>query len=78
MRDPDDPCLFCTPRGVTRRNDLAYWTRDSYPVNPGHTLIIPLRHCPNFFEASPEEMAAWMELLVAEQRDLQHHLKPDG
>ena len=41
MTDPNDPCLFCTPRGVTRRNELAYCARDSFPVSPGHSLIIP-------------------------------------
>ena len=61
MRDPNNPCLFCAPRGVTRRNALAYATRDSYPVNPGHTLILPLRHCGDFFDLSREEVAACME-----------------
>ena len=65
MRDPNDPCLFCTPRGVTCRNELAYCARDSFPVSPGHSLIIPLRHCADFFELSPEEMAACMDLLVS-------------
>jgi len=30
MRDPNNPCLFCTPRSVTRRNALAYCARDSF------------------------------------------------
>ena len=71
-------CLFCIPRDVTRRNSLAYATRDSYPVSPGHSLIIPFRHCANFFDLTAEEMTACMELLVAEQRALQSDLKPDG
>lgn len=71
-------CLFCVPRGVTRQNGLAYCTPDSYPVSPGHSLIIPFRHCADFFNLTPEEMAACMELLVAEQRALQDDLKPDG
>ena len=73
-----DPCLFCTPRGVTRRNELAYCARDSFPVSPGHSLIIPLRHCADFFELSPEEMAACMDLLVSARADLDAELKPDG
>ena len=24
VRDPNNPCLFCTPRDVTRQNALAY------------------------------------------------------
>ena len=78
MRDPNNPCLFCTARGVTRDNALAYATRDTYPVSPGHTLIIPRRHCADFFELTPDELAACIELVVAEQRALAAELKPDG
>jgi len=78
VRDPNNPCLFCTARGVTRDNALAYATRDTYPVSPGHTLIIPRRHCADFFELTPDELAACMELVVAEQRALAAELKPDG
>ena len=78
MPDPNNPCLFCTARDVTRDNALAYATRDTYPVSPGHTLIIPRRHCADFFELTPEELAACMELLVAEQRALAAAAKPDG
>ena len=78
MTDPNDPCLFCTPRGVTRRNELAYCARDSFPVSPGHSLIIPFRHSADFFDLSPEEMAACMALLVSTRADLDAELKPDG
>lgn len=78
MRDPNNPCLFCTPRGVTRQNALAYCARDSYPVSPGHSLIIPFRHCPDFFDLSPEEMAACMELLQSMRKDLDAEFRPDG
>ena len=78
MRDPNDPCLFCSPRGVTLRNALAYCARDSFPVSPGHSLIIPFRHCADFFDLSPEEMAACMELLLATREDLEEELRPDG
>lgn len=71
-------CPFCSPRAVTRRNDLAYCARDSYPVSPGHSLIIPLRHCASLFELTAVELAACMELLLAEQRALEEDLKPDG
>jgi diadenosine tetraphosphate (Ap4A) HIT family hydrolase len=78
VSDPNQPCLFCTPRGVTRQNTLAYCTRDSFPVSPGHCLVIPFRHCPDFFELSPPEMAACLELLVSAREDLQSELQPDG
>ena len=78
MRDPNNPCIFCIPRGVTRRNALAYCTRDSFPVSPGHSLVIPARHCPSLFELSPEELAACMELVVQERSVLDDEFKPDG
>lgn len=78
QKDPNDPCLFCTPRGVTRQNDLAYCARDSFPVSPGHSLIIPLRHCASFFDLTPQEMAACMALIAEERRVLDAEFKPDG
>lgn len=78
MSNPNDPCLFCTPRGVTRRNSLAYCARDTYPVSCGHALIIPLRHCASFFDLTPEEIAACMELLVHERTAVDDEFNPDG
>jgi diadenosine tetraphosphate (Ap4A) HIT family hydrolase len=70
--------LFCAPREICGRNELAYATRDSYPVSRGHTLIIPLRHCADFFDLSPDEVAACMELLAAQRNGLAEELSPDG
>jgi diadenosine tetraphosphate (Ap4A) HIT family hydrolase len=78
VRDPSGPCIFCAPRALTRRNALAWATRDSFPVSPGHTLILPLRHCPDFFDLTPEELAACMALLVEERRALDADLRPAG
>jgi len=78
MSNPNDPCRFCSPRGVTGRNALAYSTRDSYPVSPGHSLIIPFRHCASFFDLTPEEVTACMELLTRERMALDEEFNPDG
>ena len=78
MSDPNDPCWFCTPRDVTEQNELAYSTRDNYPVSPGHTLVIPFRHCASFFDLTSEEVAACMELVAQEQSVLDDQFSPDG
>jgi len=78
MSDPNNPCRFCSSREVTRRNELAFCERDSYPVSPGHSLIIPVRHCANFFDLTPEEMTACMALLTDEQAALNTEFRPDG
>ncbi len=78
MSEPNDPCRFCTPRDVTEQNELAYSTRDNYPVSPGHTLVIPFRHCASFFDLTSEEVAACMELVAQEQSVLDDQFNPDG
>ena len=78
-RDPNNPCLFCKdPRGVSLNNELAYSARDTYAVSPGHTLIIPRRHVASFFDLTPDEIIACMELVNEERNALDEELKPDG
>jgi diadenosine tetraphosphate (Ap4A) HIT family hydrolase len=78
-RDPNNPCLFCTdPRGVILQNEFAYSARDSYAVSPGHTLVIPKRHVASFFDLTPEEIAAIMELITEERKLLDEEFNPDG
>ena len=78
MSDPNNPCLFCVPRGVTRRNALAYCTRDTYPVSPGHALVVPFRHCAGYFDLTAEEVAACMQLLAEARMAIEEEFKPDG
>jgi diadenosine tetraphosphate (Ap4A) HIT family hydrolase len=78
MSDPNNPCRFCSPHKVTGRNELAYCERDSYPVSPGHSLIIPFRHCASFFDLTSEEVSACMELLAHERMKLDDEFNPDG
>ncbi len=78
-RDPNNPCLFCTdPRGVSLNNELAYSARDTYAVSPGHTVVIPRRHVASFFDLTPEEIGACMELITGERSLLDEEFKPDG
>ena len=78
-RDPNNPCLFCIdPRGVSLQNELAYSARDSFAVSPGHTLVIPRRHVASFFDLTPEEINACMELINNERNLLDEEFNPDG
>ena len=45
-------------------NALAFAVRDKYPVTEGHTLVIPRREVPTWFEATPEEQQALFELVA--------------
>jgi diadenosine tetraphosphate (Ap4A) HIT family hydrolase len=58
-------CVFCTfpePRFVGA-NALAFAVRDTSPVTPLHSLILPRRHVPGFFDVNGEEREAMYQLL---------------
>ena len=41
-------------------------------------MIIPVRHCASFFDLTPEEVTACMELVADERRILDDEFSPDG
>ena len=67
-------CLFCKiqqpgfEKEIIYSNEYFIATRDSYPVTPLHTLIIPKRHFASFFEMNDDEQAAVFSILK-QQRD---------
>ena len=71
--DKENGCLFCEmpKRRVVHNNDLAYAIRDSYPVTPLHTLIIPKRHVADYFRLSEAEAAACHKLLLEAKREIE-------
>ncbi|KYH34342.1 AP-4-A phosphorylase [Clostridium tepidiprofundi DSM 19306] len=76
----DMNCLFCNydRSEIIAENELAFAILDRYPVNEGHTLIIPKRHFANFFEATRDEVIAIYSLMheVKEMLDIQY--EPTG
>jgi len=71
-------CIFCGDPSMVIENDLAFAHYDSYPVNPGHCLIIPRRHVAEYFEATTEEKAAIWALVDEMKTILDEEHKPDG
>jgi len=60
-------------------NDQALAIRDRFPVNPGHSLIIPRRHIASWFEASAEERLAMLALADQVKDELDEaDPRPDG
>ena len=51
---------------------------DSYPVNPGHCLIVLHRHVAEYFQATDEEKAAIWELVDDMKMIIDRDYKPDG
>ena len=65
MKDPNNPCLFCTTKNddIIEENKFAFATLDSYPVSNQHCLIIPKRHVKEYFELSEEEILGCDQIL---------------
>ncbi len=73
-------CPFCAvdPEAIVASGDLALAFRDSFPVNPGHTLVITRRHVRDWFEATRDERIAVLDLVDEVKRALDDELHPDG
>jgi diadenosine tetraphosphate (Ap4A) HIT family hydrolase len=78
--EPDRECPFCSLAGrdLVAENELAAAFRDGFPVNPGHTLVIPRRHVAAWFDTSREEQIAILELTDRVKATLDAELHPDG
>ena len=59
-------------------NALAFAIRDLYPVTPGHTLIVPLRLVPTWFDATADEKQAVVDLVDIVKLALDTEFHPDG
>ncbi len=72
-------CPFCPPaHPLLFRHGLALAFADAYPVNPGHTLVIPVRHVADYFELSDAEKVACWALVDQVRAHLQAQYQPDG
>jgi diadenosine tetraphosphate (Ap4A) HIT family hydrolase len=71
-------CELCAPQSVLSENALAYVRLDSNSLSRGHVLVVPKRHVADFFEMTPQEQLAILELLrAAHQLSCSEH-SPDG
>ena len=62
-------CIFCNiDRELIAENELAYAFRDKFPVTDKHTLVVPKRHVPDYFDLYQPELNA-INRLLAEIRE---------
>jgi ATP adenylyltransferase len=69
---------FLDERKWISENKSAAAIRDSFPVTPGHTLVIPKRVVHSLFELSDEEILDCWRLLNVERNRLEEEFSPDG
>ena len=60
LNDKLADCIFCTPgsRKFIAENELAFALADNHPVTSLHTLIVPRRHAPTYFDLHDPERRA--------------------
>lgn len=73
-------CPFCSLERsrVIVQNDFVMAFYDGFPVNPGHTLIVPKRHVANYFDLEREEKEALWEMADYCKTILDNQFKPSG
>jgi len=55
---------------------LGFW--DTFPVSPGHALLVPKRHVATWFEASSEEQTELLSAIEKTRMIIEERYKPDG
>ena len=80
-------CVFCdllagagdpSEHRMLHRDALAWVTLAKYPYNPGHLLVLPVRHTGELGDLTPEENAAVSALLQRSVRALREQAQPHG
>ncbi len=79
-------CVFCTlleqgdPDGerILHRGERAFVTLAKYPYNPGHLLVLPIRHTAELEDVEPEEAQEIHRLLQRCLKALRAVSEPHG
>ncbi|GAB6888456.1 HIT family protein [Desulfothermus okinawensis JCM 13304] len=76
----DQGCIFCNSKNFLKTHLIysginLYAIFDSYPVSPGHALVVPKRHIPSMFDLTTNEWRELFNILIIvkkliEQKDL--------
>lgn len=76
-----DACPFCrriAAGDVVAKGRLVTAFPDARPVSPGHTLVVPLRHEPDFFALRPDEMVEMLAMAAGLHERLERELGFEG
>ena len=78
-----EECLFCSfqmagSRSMIATNDLFFAVADHFPVNAGHTLLIPKRHVSKLADLRDDELLSFGHFLKEVQGVLESLHPVDG
>ncbi|MDQ3872761.1 MAG: HIT family protein, partial [Thermoproteota archaeon] len=78
------PCIFCSiiagqePSVDILRDNSFLVLLDKYPINPGHTLVIPIRHYETLLHMPPAEVGKLYSLVPAIAKAIMSAVRADG
>lgn len=73
-------CPFCAPitAEIIAEDPAGVALLDRFPVSRGHCLIVPRRHVASFFDLTPPERVALLQLAEKAKAVLDATHRPDG
>jgi diadenosine tetraphosphate (Ap4A) HIT family hydrolase len=74
-------CVFCervVSGDLLAGNALAAAFPDAFPLTPGHALVVPRRHEPDFLALTADEQAALWSLVPLVRAHVEARHRPDG
>ena len=71
-------CIFCRKVDLIYQGELVFISEDKYPASPGHLLIVPNRHVPDYFDCTSQEITElWNTVHLAKEMVEENH-QPDS
>ncbi|MFD7655534.1 HIT family protein [Actinosynnema sp. NPDC059797] len=83
----DEPagCPFCRVTGlddaeglILARGELVFAVLNLYPYNPGHLMVLPYRHVPDYTDLTPAETVEFAEFTQRAMRVIRRVAGPHG
>lgn len=74
-------CPFCSPAPdgeLITESATIYAMMDKYPVSPGHALIVPKQHIPDYFNLPERTKQGCWSVVDRVQKLIAQRLQPDG
>jgi histidine triad (HIT) family protein len=79
-----EPCTFCkivhkdAPASIVYENDEVIAFMSIYPINVGHTLVVPKKHYENIYEVPEEEVAHLYKIVKKVASAVKNAVKAEG
>ena len=71
-------CIFCRKVDLIHEGKLTFISMDKYPASPGHLLVVPNRHVPDYFDCTKQEIKELWEMIHHAKKIIEKNHQPDS